>query len=71
MRVSGRAHKVKEYLEGRAVVEWNYLEDLALTKPDDSVEFQVVLINKGWAEVQLRRDFLHATPVITDETKAK
>jgi hypothetical protein len=31
---------MREYLEGKpGVVEWNYLEDLALTKPDESAEF--------------------------------
>jgi hypothetical protein len=38
-RVSGRFNKMKDYLEGKSVVEWNYLEDLALTKPEDSAEF--------------------------------
>jgi hypothetical protein len=31
---------MKDYLEGKPqVVEWNYLEDLALTKPEESPEF--------------------------------
>lgn len=30
---------MRDYLEGRPVEEWNYLEDLALAKPDDSPEF--------------------------------
>ena len=34
---------MRDYLEGRHVVEWNYLEDLALEKPDESPEFQVLL----------------------------
>jgi hypothetical protein len=39
-KVSGRLNKMREYLEGKpSVVEWNYLEDLALTKPEDSPEF--------------------------------
>lgn len=39
VRVSGRLNKMRDYLEGRPVIEWEYLEDLALTKPDDSPEF--------------------------------
>ena len=39
-KVSGQLNKMREYLEGKpSVVEWNYLEDLALTKPEDSAEF--------------------------------
>jgi hypothetical protein len=31
---------MKDYLENKpSVVEWNYLEDLALTKPEESPEF--------------------------------
>jgi hypothetical protein len=30
---------MKDFLEGRPVAEWNYLEDLALTKPENSAEF--------------------------------
>jgi hypothetical protein len=37
--VSGRLNKMSDYLEGKPVVEWNYLEDLALTKPEESAEF--------------------------------
>ena len=38
-RVSGRLGKMRECLENRPVVDWNFLEDLALTKPDDTPEF--------------------------------
>lgn len=58
---------MKDYLENRPVIEWSYLEDLALAKPDDSAEFQVLLTTKGWEEIMIRRDFLHATPVISDD----
>lgn len=30
VKVSGRLNKMKDYLENRPVVEWDYLEDLAL-----------------------------------------
>jgi hypothetical protein len=65
--VSGRLNKMKDYLENRPVVEWNYLEDLALAKADDSPEFQVLLESKGWEEIIIRRDFLQAT-VVLEET---
>lgn len=38
-KVSGRLNKVRDYLLGKHVIEWNYLEDLALTKPESSPEF--------------------------------
>lgn len=38
-KVSGRLNKMKDYLENRPVIEWTYLEDLALSKSDDSAEF--------------------------------
>ena len=39
-KVSGRINKMKDYLDNKPnVVEWDYLEDLALTKPEDSPEF--------------------------------
>jgi hypothetical protein len=39
VRVSGRLNKMRDALEGRPVTEWDYLEDLALTKPETSAEF--------------------------------
>lgn len=30
---------MRDLLEGKEVIEWNYLEDLALEKPEDSPEF--------------------------------
>ena len=47
VKVSGRLNKMKDYLEGKPVIEWNYLEDLALTKNEESPEFQVLLNTKG------------------------
>ena len=44
-------HKMRDFLEGKPAVEWNYLEDLALTKPEDTAEFQVLLQTKGWEEI--------------------
>lgn len=62
---------MRDALENKpSVIEWNYLEDLALEKPEDSPEFQVLLQTKGWEEIKLRRDFLQATPVINEEVEA-
>jgi hypothetical protein len=67
-KVSGRLNKMKDYLENKpGVIEWTYLEDLALAKPDDSPEFQVLLMTKGWDEIITRREFLQATPVLSDD----
>lgn len=30
---------MREYLSGKKVVTWDFLEDMALAKPDDSPEF--------------------------------
>ena len=66
-KVSGELGRMREYLEHKpSVVEWNYLEDLALTKPEDSPEFQVLLSTKGMEEIRSRRTFLHVTPIIND-----
>ena len=47
---------------GSGVVTWSFLEDLALKKSEDSPEFQVLIATKGLDEIQVRRDFLGATP---------
>ena len=49
-------------LSGCGVITWTFLEDLALKKPEDSAEFQVLLATKGAEEIQVRRQFLGATP---------
>jgi len=40
------------------VVTWNYLEDLALEKAEESEEFQVLLRTKGRAAIDERKKFL-------------
>ena len=37
--VSGDVNKIGYYFDGKNVVTWNKLEDMALTEPDDSAEF--------------------------------
>lgn len=67
-KVSGRIEKMKDFLDNKpSVVEWTYLEDLALTKPEESPEFQVLLQTKGFEEIKIRREFLQAEPVVIDQ----
>lgn len=54
--------KVRQYLEGKPVLLWSEIEDLALAKPENSPEFQILLSEKGWKEIAKRRSFLEATP---------
>lgn len=53
VKVSGNVKKMRDFLDGNKtkVVTWNMLEDLALAKPDDSPEFQVLLQTKGMVEI--------------------
>ena len=54
--VSGDIAKVRHVLEGRKnVVRWGVLEDMALTEPEDSAEFKVLLAEKGWPAIVKRR----------------
>lgn len=59
---SGDLNKMRQHLLGKKVVLWNVMEDLALMKPDDSVEFQVLLNSKGFKEILFRRQFMKAYP---------
>lgn len=52
------------------VILWSPLEDMALTEPDTSVEFQVLLQEKGWVEISDRRAFLKVRPVFESEVAA-
>lgn len=38
-KVSGRLNKMRDYLLGKPITEWSYLEDLALQKNENSQEF--------------------------------
>lgn len=68
MRVSGQVEKIVPYFSNPAI-GWNELEDLALAKPEESPEFQILLSEKGWHEIEKRRHFLSATPQLSDITK--
>ena len=59
---------MRDYREGKpGVIEWNYLEDLALTRPEDTPEFLVLVQTKGIEEIRIRREFLQAVPEETVE----
>ena len=58
MRMSGDLERIRDHLQGRPVVEWTYLEDLALSKPDNSLEFRCLEKTKGREEIEKRKAFL-------------
>jgi hypothetical protein len=58
VKVSGDLHSLKRYFEGDSVILWTYLEDLALTKPEDSMEYKCLLEAKGKEEIEKRKMFL-------------
>ena len=60
LRVCGDLSAVEAALQGKTegVIEWGYLEDLALAKPPESVEYQWLLKTKGQGEIDKRKKFL-------------
>lgn len=58
VRVCGDLALVEQALQGKDVPQWTYLEDLALTKPIDTQEYQWLLKSKGQKEILKRRKFL-------------
>lgn len=56
--LNGDMGMIRKLLKGKPVVVWSYLEDLALQKPEESEEFQVLLRAKGSAEIDNRKKFL-------------
>ncbi|CDW91361.1 UNKNOWN [Stylonychia lemnae] len=58
LRVCGDLEQVEAALQGKSVPEWTYLEDLALTKPYETAEYQWLLKQKGQKEIDKRRKFL-------------
>ena len=67
MKVSGDIKSLRDYLDGKIVTEWNHLEDLALTKPEDSREYQHLLESKGKEEVAKRKRFLQEKDIFEEE----
>lgn len=49
---------MEKFLKGENVSLWNYLEDSALEKQEDSEEYQFLLQMKGKDEVEKRKKFL-------------
>ena len=47
LKVSGDLQALRDYFDGKKVVEWTYMEDLTLKKPPTSQEFQVLIKIKG------------------------
>ena len=58
MKVSGDINAVKEYLAGNKVTEWDYLEDIALSYPENSTEYRCLVAKKGREEIDKRKYFL-------------
>ncbi len=45
--VNGKPKKVRKVLDGRKVIRWNKLEDLALAMPEDSPQYAYLLQQRG------------------------
>ena len=58
IKVSGNVKALYEYFEGKKVVEWTSLEDMALKKATNSIEYQCLLKTKGPQEIEIRKAFL-------------
>lgn len=58
VKVSGDLTCLIKHFEGEEVPLWTYLEDLALTKPEDSMEYRCLLDTKGREELDKRKQFL-------------
>ena len=58
IKVSGDLESVRDYLEGKRVIEWTYLEDIALATPEGSTEYRCLVQTKGKDEIEKRKRFL-------------
>lgn len=58
VKVSGDFNSLERHFQGEDVVIWSYLEDLALTKSEDSMEYKCLIESKGKAEIEKRKRFL-------------
>eukprot|EP00347_Sterkiella_histriomuscorum_P011359 403372754 len=67
LRVCGDLDQVELALQGTQVPEWNYLEDMALTKSFETPEYQWLLKQKGEKEIEKRRKFLLTADVEDDQ----
>jgi len=58
MKVSGDIQAVKDHLAGNTVTLWNYMEDLALSMPENTTEYRCLVSQKGREEIEKRKYFL-------------
>ena len=68
MKVSGDMDALRQYLQRQKdnpdqnmeplPAEWNYIEDLALSMPENSAEYRDLLVKKGKDEIDKRKVFL-------------
>ena len=58
VKVGGDLKLLEKYFKGENVTLWNYLEDIALEKPETSHEYQWLLDLKGADEIEKRKKFL-------------
>lgn len=58
MKASGDIRRVRDYLEGKRIIDWTYLEDIALSQPETSTEYRCLVTTKGKEEVERRKRFL-------------
>ena len=61
MEASCDIERLESFLEGKLKTEchmWTYLEDIALNKPTDSIEYKHLLDTKGSPEIEKRLAFL-------------
>ena len=63
MSVNGDVNDTRAILQDKKVQKWSPLEDMALQEPETSNQFKVLLAQKGWESIALRRQFLQAKPV--------
>ena len=58
MKVSGDIQAVKDHLAGNKITTWSYLEDIALSMPENSSEYRCLVSSKGKEEIEKRKYFL-------------
>lgn len=58
VKVSGNPDNIEKYFKGEDVIQWTYLEDLALTKDTTSIEYKCLMETKGKEALDERRAFL-------------
>lgn len=49
---------MRDYLAGNKVTQWSYLEDIALSMPENSSDYRCLVSTKGREEIEKRKYFL-------------